>query len=147
MSRIVTPVVLLLLALLLLALACAAPRSIRDVTYPRDFRYYTKEELSTVMGRMAEDVAQLDAILRGGAEEPETRRRVVELLRDLEVRAEGLEAPGALTNHPRLARNLPLFLKAVEAARRDAERDPPRYYLAGNIVGACLHCHRQPDLP
>ena len=136
-----------LLSFLLLAGACAAPQAVRDITYPKGFRYYSKEELSTAMGRMAEDVEALDEILRTGADSPEARARVIELLQDLKRRAEGLEAPGALTNHPRLARNLPLFLKAVEAARLEAERDPPRYYLAGNIVGACMHCHSQPDVP
>ncbi|RMG20224.1 MAG: hypothetical protein D6729_03380 [Deltaproteobacteria bacterium] len=127
--------------------ACATPHSIRDLTYPKDIRYYSRHELKTVMGRMAKDVSTLDDLLRRDAPPPDTRARIVALLRDIEENASQLYSPGALTNHPRIERNIGSFLKTVTEARRAAERDPPNYYLAGNLIGACVYCHAQPDLP
>ena len=42
-----------------------------------------------------------------------------------------------------LDRNLPAFTERLLRARRDVERDPPRYFVAGTVAGACLVCHGQ----
>lgn len=34
------------------------------------------------------------------------------------------------------------FLLTVRTARMGAEANPPRYYQAGRVSGACLNCHR-----
>ena len=40
------------------------------------------------------------------------------------------------------ARRLRTLADDLRAARTAAEHDPPNYFLAGSVSGACLYCHR-----
>jgi hypothetical protein len=117
---------------------------VRGYTYPPDFRYISPSELSSAMGQLAVGVKRLDELLRGGGAEGEPlQAEVVQQLGDLAGIAGGLSAGRMGTNHPWLNNNLGTFRRDVELARRAATHDPPNYYLAGTIVGACGYCHQR----
>jgi hypothetical protein len=123
--------------------ACAGlAREVREYTYPRDFEYLTEDEIHSAMGRLALHVRALDALLaegtaRGGAQ----RDRVVELLRAMELETRELGSGDARSNHPKLDEGIDAFRERVASARREAQADPPNYYLAGTVSGACRYCH------
>ena len=113
------------------------------VYLPPDFRYIEQHELSSAMGRLAVAVERLNGLLRtsptGGAA---VQGEVVAQLGELESIASQLTG-GVGTNHPWLDHNLGAFQGDIELARRAATHDPPNYYLAGNIAGACGYCHQR----
>jgi hypothetical protein len=134
-------------------LACAGAQEIREYTYPRSFEYISRGEIQTTMGQLAVQVRRLDELLIGT--EPRTvedrvespvhdgrrQRKVVELLEDMERVARALGTGDVRSNHPRLDEGADPFRERLAAARRAAERDPPNYYLAGTVSGACRYCH------
>ena len=144
------------LALAGLACHAAAPAKVRELTYPPGFRYYERAEIRTTMGRIARHVVSLHALLgpkavrlapnsqpaRRSAElADDLREQVVRTLGALESEVASLDADESTTNHPRFVSRLASFRRHVEAARQSAGRSPPNYFLAGAVVGRCLHCH------
>jgi hypothetical protein len=131
------------IAALLALCACAGlAREVREYTYPRDFEYLTEGEIHSAMGQLAVHVRALDALLaegetRGGAQ----RDEVVELLRAMEQDTRVLGSGDVRSNHPMLDEGIDAFRERVASARREAQADPPSYYLAGTVSGACRYCH------
>jgi hypothetical protein len=131
------------IAALLALCACAGlAREVREYTYPQDFEYLDDAQIHSVMGRLAVGVRSLDALLAEGAPREEARReRVIEVLREMERASRALGSGDARSNHPRLDEGIDAFRERVAAARRGAEAQPPDYYLAGTVSGACRYCH------
>jgi hypothetical protein len=65
----------------------------------------------------------------------------VELLRAMEQVARALGSDEVRSNHAKLDLGSDAFRERLAAARRAAQRDPPDYYLAGSVSGACRYCH------
>jgi hypothetical protein len=132
-----------LLAALVTLCACAGlAREVREYTYPRDFEYLGEGEIHSVMGQLAVNVRALDALLAEGAPPSGAQReRVVELLRAMEQVARALGSDEVRSNHAKLDLGSDAFRERLAAARRAAQRDPPDYYLAGSVSGACRYCH------
>jgi hypothetical protein len=131
------------LAALLGLCACAElAREVREYTYPRDFEYLTEGEIHSVMGQFALHVRKLDVLLAEGEERGAVQReQVVELLRAMEQLASTLGSGEVRSNHPMLDEGIDAFRGRLAAARGAAEREPPNYYLAGTVSGACVYCH------
>lgn len=129
------------------AMGCGgSAQRLRGYTYPPDFRYIAPHELSTAMGRLALAVDRLDDLLRPGpAGGDALQAQVVGQLRELAGIASELTAGSVGTNHPWLDHNIESFRLDVELARRAATHDPPNYYLAGSIAGACGYCHQRQE--
>lgn len=134
--------------LVVLLAACLSGCSLRgeDVrawTYPPDFNYVPAERLRSVMWRLGAGVAELDRLLRAehSGEEP-PRGEVVATLQALQAAAQELGPAGWPSNHPRIGDNVGRFQAEVAAALAAARRDPPQYFLAGSLAGACGLCHR-----
>lgn len=126
-----------------LALQSCDPAAIRQVTYPPSFQYLEQGEVRTAMGRLARDMNRLQTVLSPDGPPPvQQQAEVVRLLRDMEAVAKELVPEGRRTNHPQIDRNIEAFRHELELARAGAERDPPNYFLAGSITGACQSCHR-----
>jgi len=130
---------------LLVLLGCADGFSpfVRRHTYPPSFRYIPESELRSAMWLLGKQSLELSRILRNvpdGARPP--RQQVVVLLADMQITAEELGAGPPPTNHPELGEGLRVLAEDLRAARTAAEHDPPNYFLAGSISGACLYCHR-----
>jgi hypothetical protein len=123
------------------ATACSTAKTVRTATYAPSFSYIEKEKLSSAMWRMADDVAALDALVRGAPADQVPQQEVVRLLEDIHGAASGLQAPDGESNHPMLDKNLGDFLREVESAKAAASATPPSYFLAGSVTGACVHCH------
>jgi hypothetical protein len=122
--------------------ACEARKAIRSVTYPPDFRYLEEHDVSSAMWKLARDVRALKGLLGSPNElTPEAHDEVVRLLRDMESTAARLDPGGRRSNHPRIDRNIDAFRRDLSMARQAAERDPPNYFLAGNVAGSCSYCH------
>jgi hypothetical protein len=134
------------LVLLWLVGCAGAAEELREYTYPRDFEYVSRGEIRGAMGQLAVHVRRLDALLgdppSGMPREPVALRgEVVRELAALEQAARALGSGDVRSNHPRLDEGADAFRERLAAARRAAERDPPSYYLAGTVSGACRYCH------
>jgi hypothetical protein len=129
--------------LVLGALACAGSAArVRDHTYPPSFEFVERKHLESAMWQLAWDVQRLDHSLREPSGDPAEQQRVVaELLKEMEVAANGIATPGRITQHPLLNRNLPRFREQLRRARMDVERKPPNYFTATTLVGSCTTCH------
>lgn len=115
---------------------------IRRHTYPPKFDYITSEELKSTMWRFAAQVKQLDDVMQKPEFPAEDRRReAIRILSEMERVSMDLGTGGWPGNHPEISRNIIVFRRDLAAARRALETDPPLYYLAGTISGACSHCH------
>jgi len=128
----------------LAGLACAdAPLDrLREHTYPPTFRYITDAQLHSAMWALADHASRLDRVMRDPAAAGEDlQSQVIAQLAGMERAAATLGPPGWPSNHPHVSRNLASFERDVEAARHAAELDPPNYFLAGSVSGACMHCH------
>jgi hypothetical protein len=131
--------------LLLSLLGCSdGPWSfLRRHTYPPSFRYIPQPELRSAMWLLGKQSLELSRILRSvpdGASPPQSQ--VVLLLADMQITVEDLGAGEWPTNHPELGQGLQALAEDIRAARAAADRDPPKYFLAGSVSGACLYCHR-----
>jgi len=135
---------LLLAGLAVAILGCRGSASrIRDYTYPPDFRYIEQRELSSAMEHLAVAVDRLNGLLRSDRTGDATLQgAVVAELGEIGSIA-GQLAGATGTNHPWLDHNLGAFQRDIDLARRAATHDPPNYYLAGSIAGACGYCHRR----
>jgi hypothetical protein len=119
-----------------------AREGLREHTYPPSFNYIPAERLQSTMWILADHAAQLDRLMRRPDEAGETlQAQVILQLTEMERSAEALGPGGWPSNHPRVSRNVDTFRQDLEAARHAAALDPPNYFLAGSVAGACVHCH------
>ena len=94
------------------------------------------------MGQLALHVRELDALLAESEERRTVSRdQVVERLRAMQGLARTLGSGEVRSNHPMLDEGIDAFRGRLGAALRAAQRDPPNYYLAGTVSGACGYCH------
>ena len=127
--------------LAVLLAGCANPVLVFQ-PYPPDFKYVPHHEIRTAMDRMADEVVHIDRIVRGRQSlNADERATLSELLEELKTQAAGLRGSAAVTNHPMLNAHLDAFLAEVNSARDSVVMEPPNYFLAGSITGACLACH------
>lgn len=138
-----SPLAAVALSLAVVSWTCAdLPARVRKHTYPPDFTYITTQQLRSTMWKLADQVERLNHILR--LAEPVTeqeRAEIVQLLANMEKVTDGLRGQGWRSNHPEVDFNLDRFQRDVALARRSVESDPPNYFLAGSVSGACLYCH------
>lgn len=130
--------------LLLSVSACSAdlPAMMRRHTYPPNFKYIDRNQVSAAMWQLADASRNLDALMRQEGPIDETRRgEVLRLLRAMTDAANSLETQDQPTNHPVISDHLGQFMRDLYQARRGVEAEPPSYYLVGTVSGACLTCH------
>jgi hypothetical protein len=135
-----------LLALLVLAswsLGCGdVPGALRRHTYPPDFQYIPRAEVESAMWALAREIHELDRVLRDDAMSPERRREVAGALLDAaELTTRELQLDGRRSNHPMLEAHFDQFRQDIIRARDAVRADPPAYFLAGAVSGACVYCH------
>jgi len=140
--------VLLGCAVVALAAACSNDGSgtLRKHTYPPDFNYIPPEQLKSVMWQLAAEVRQLEnAVHRAEAGEPVSPAAVAQLLDQMEQSAGQLGQGGDPSNHPRISQNVERLRADIRRARRGVGLDPPNYFWAGSLSGACRYCHAPQD--
>jgi hypothetical protein len=134
------------LALLVLAswaLGCGdLPGALRRHTYPPDFRHIPRAEVESAMWQLAREIHELDRVLRDDAMSAERRREnAATLLEAAELTTRKLQLDGRRSNHPMLDAHLDQFRQDIIRAHDAVRADPPRYFLAGAVSGACVYCH------
>ncbi|MEQ8313334.1 MAG: hypothetical protein RL839_09240 [Gammaproteobacteria bacterium] len=101
------------------------------------------EELRTNMHYLAFELQTLDRILMmGEVEDLADQDEIVTSLRNIERIADRLRDGDLTTRHRFLRDDMSTVLSIVRQARRGAEDNPPRYYMAGRVSGGCFSCHR-----
>ncbi len=128
-------------AMSLLLTSCA---TVRQVTYPRDFVYLEKTEITSDMQAMAVEIDRLDRLLADSVTPAIDRQeKVVASLTEIERLSSALGAGPGGGNHALIASNIDGLRDLARTARIAAEGDPPVYYPAGRLAGQCLACHVQ----
>jgi hypothetical protein len=126
-----------------LSTACTdVPALLRRHTYPPNFKYIDRTQLRSAMWQLAEAATALDSVMRQpGAIDPARRAEALRLLTEMIAAASTLQTQGRPTNHPLISEHLEGFERDLVQARIGVEAEPPNYYLAGTVSGACLTCH------
>ncbi len=133
---------LLVFSLFIVVSACSDFASnVRKVTYPPDFKYVSPAELRSHMQQLAYQMQLLDAALASDTQQVD-QKKVVDILHTMESVGSNIKAGEAGSNHPFLEDYMGDFVSNVTQARLAAEQNPPRYYQAGRISGACTNCHK-----
>lgn len=127
-----------------LCLALVAGCSVvRKVTYPPDFKYLDRSEVTGSMSKLSADIWRIEDILASSETVmPYERERIITILNDMDGVADKLGAGTVETNHPFIDQNIDSFQRDVELALADVKKEPPSYYRAGRLSGRCLACHR-----
>jgi hypothetical protein len=125
---------------------------LRAHTYPPTFEYIPADRLQSTMWKLADHADRLDRLMRrSGSGGEDLQAQVIMQLTEMERAAQALGSGEWPSNHPRVTRNVRRFREDLDTARRAASLDPPNYFFAGSIAGACLHCHadepQQEDRP
>lgn len=119
---------------------CAA---VRQVTYPPDFVYLDRSEITGSMSRLSASIWRMEDILASSETVlPYEREEIITILGDMSAIADRLGAGTVNTNHPFIDQNIDAFQRDVELALEDVKKEPPGYYRAGRLSGRCLACHR-----
>ncbi|MGM0631623.1 MAG: hypothetical protein ACQETO_00455 [Pseudomonadota bacterium] len=116
------------------------------IANPPDFDYAGGAELRSQMHRLAFELQQLDLALVGEDSGNERDRGlqdvIVNHLSDIERIGSDLREGDLSSSHTFLRNDMDNFLSTVSRARRAAEGNPPAYYMAGRVSGACVNCHQ-----
>lgn len=114
---------------------------VRELTYPPDFDYLTRAELTSTMGGLAREVDSLDRILWAQSGSPAgAREEVVAILERMQELARGL-GEGRGSNRPRVHHEAPRLIGDIDRALAAAKNEPPDFFWAGRVSGACTYCH------
>lgn len=115
---------------------------VRKVTYPPNFVYLDRKEIISAMAEFSVDLWRIDDILSHSETIlPYQRDEIIALLKHIEKIANTLGAGSTQTNHLLIDQHIDQFKDSVHNARKAVEADPPNYYLAGRLSGACNGCH------
>lgn len=114
-----------------------------QIAEPPPFDYIDGQELRSRMHQLAFELQMLDlSLMTSDDSRPELQDEVLGSLRDIERIANLLREGDMSTTHTFLQADMDYFLTTVQRARMNVESNPPRYYMAGRVSGACVNCHR-----
>jgi len=137
-----------LIRLLILLWVCAPlagcadfARRVRQYTYPPEFRYIERDQLRSTMWRLAYHVRELDRAIDTTKSPQDHRAEILEHLGGMDAALQSLDNSGWPSNHPLIDMNLPKFRQDIRLARVAAERNPPNFFQAHSLTGACVYCH------
>lgn len=116
--------------------------TIRSLTYPPHFNYIPPEKLKSTMWQLAAEIRQLEQVLAVAERGDAVPRETIAALLDRMQRSAAALGPGNVpSNHPRIADNVDRLRDDIRRARRGVDFDPPNYFWAGQLSGACRYCH------
>jgi hypothetical protein len=121
--------------------------SMRQLTYPPEFKYTEQDELRTDMAMLALQMQLLEQALakeeKPDSTDAETQREeVLASLRKMSSIASSLQAGDSGANHPFMQDYMSDFSAKVDQARTAASLAQPNYYYAGKVSGGCAGCHK-----
>ncbi|PCI79064.1 MAG: hypothetical protein COB20_05610 [SAR86 cluster bacterium] len=113
-----------------------------QIANPPPFDYVDGEQLRSNMHQLAFELQQLDmALLDAYVDRPSFQRQIVDSIQNIERIGGYIQETDLAVRHPFLQDDMDRFLSNVRRAKMDAERNVPRYYMAGRISGGCITCH------
>lgn len=114
-----------------------------QIANPPPFDYADGTELRSQMHRLAFELQQLDMALTSGMErDRNSQDEIVSHLGNIANIGDDLRQGDMSTNHTFLRNDMANFLSTVNRARMAAQNNPPDYYMAGRVSGACVNCHQ-----
>ena len=132
------------LSIVVLAMLVSSCATVRKVTYPPDFVYLEKQEVSSSMQRMAVSINKLDRLLSDTLDQSVSKKdSVLSELNNIESITRNLESGSSQSNHPLIDRHMDNFRDQLMMAKSAVGQDPPNYYPAGRLIGQCHGCHIQ----
>lgn len=125
-------------------LACNSVSSgFPQIASPPRFDYADGEELRSGMHQLAFELQRLDtALMQELSGDVVRKEMVVEVLGNIERIAGQLRDGDMTTRHNFLRNDMENFLNTIYFAKMGMEANPPRFYQAGRVSGACINCHR-----
>ena len=132
------------LSIVVLAMLVSSCATVRKVTYPPDFVYLEKQEVSSSMQRMAVSINKLDRLLSDTLDQSVSKKdSVLSELNNIESITRDLESGSSQSNHPLIDRHMDNFRDQLMMAKSAVGQEPPNYYPAGRLIGQCHGCHIQ----
>lgn len=129
-------------AIILLTACNGVLKGVRSVTYPPDFNYISRAELTDTMQQFALYTTLLDQSLRDSANiSEEQRETAISILGKMEKLSLNLGTETLSSNHSVVSFNIDQFRQNISEARKGLQQQPPNYYLAGSVSAYCLNCH------
>jgi uncharacterized protein YjcR len=132
-----------LLAIVLLTILTSGCSQNRKVTYPGDFVYLEREQITSEMAQLSNYMSQIDQILADDSTiSSEQQARIANILSLIDASADSLGAGNIETNHLIIDDHIDQFKTDVNVAIRNARSDPPNYFPLGKLAGSCVACHQ-----
>lgn len=114
-----------------------------QIASPPRFDYADGEELRSGMHQLAFELQRLDTVLMQELSgDVVTKEMVEDVLDNIERIASQLRDGDMTTRHSFLRNDMENFLNTIYFAQMGMEANPPRFYQAGRVSGACINCHR-----
>ena len=122
-----------------LVIACAGPQF---ASYPTDFASLDNEKVHSAMKNMHSSINKLEQVLNEeGSNETICNQCVVAELNSLMQATKHLGHQAVFSNHRSITDNIDRFRSQIRSAKIDAQKNPPEYAEANQLVTGCLNCH------
>lgn len=145
-SRITRPGFLSMLGLLsvfLVSCSNSGEAGFPQIASPPPFDFIDGEDLRSRMHQLAFELQRLDvALMTGESGDTFEQQQIVQTLQNIERIASLIRENELSVRHTFLSDDMAGFISTVSRARKSAESNPPQFYMAGRVSGACVNCHR-----
>lgn len=132
-----------LLAALLVSCGNSGGAGFPQIASPPPFDFVDGENLRSRMHQLAFELQRLDMTLMGAdSGDMVEQQQVVQSLENIERLASVIRENELSVRHTFLSDDMAGFISTVTRARMSAESNPPQFYMAGRVSGACVNCHR-----
>jgi hypothetical protein len=117
---------------------------IRKVTYPDDYVYLDKKQVSSKMALLNYYMIKIDEILlEGSTINSDQQARIEKILISMGDTVNSLETSGdARTSHLVIDDHIGEFRSDLNLALNNVRSDPPNYFALGKLRGSCAACHQ-----
>jgi len=117
---------------------------IRKVTYPQDYVYLEKKQVSSKMALLNYYMIKIDEILlEDSTINSDQQARIEKILISMGDTVNSLETSGdARTSHLVIDDHIGAFRSDLNLALNNVRSDPPNYFALGKLRGSCAACHQ-----
>jgi hypothetical protein len=117
---------------------------IRKVTYPKDYVYLEKKQVSSKMALLNYYMIKIDEILlESYTINSDQQARIEDILVSMGDTVNSLETSGdARTSHLVIDDHIGEFRSDLNLALNNVRADPPNYFALGKLRGSCAACHQ-----
>ena len=117
---------------------------VRKVTYPQDYVYLEKKQVSSKMALLNYYMIKIDEILlEDSTINSDQQARIVDILMSMGDTVASLETSGdARTSHLVIDDHIGEFRSDLNLALSNVRADPPNYFALGKLRGSCAACHQ-----